>query len=60
MNAQELHAKLSASGLPGIGALDTSAKDPFVLVEPAALVGVLLITYWPWLTTGVLALFGRS
>ena len=24
------------------------------------LVGVLLITYWPWLTTGVLALFGRS
>ena len=23
------------------------------------LVGVLLITYWPWLTTGVLALFGH-
>jgi tripartite ATP-independent transporter DctM subunit len=23
------------------------------------LVGVLLITYWPWLTTGVLAMFGR-
>jgi len=24
------------------------------------LVGVLLITYWPWLTTGMLALFGRT
>jgi tripartite ATP-independent transporter DctM subunit len=23
------------------------------------LIGVLLITYWPWLTTGVLALFSR-
>jgi NADH-quinone oxidoreductase subunit C len=41
MNAQELHARLLASGLSGISALDTSAKDPFVVVDAGTIVAVL-------------------
>ena len=41
MNAQDLHAKLLASGLSGIGALDTSAKDPFVVVDAGSIVATL-------------------
>ncbi|MBM3984126.1 MAG: NADH-quinone oxidoreductase subunit C [Planctomycetes bacterium] len=41
MKEAELHARLAASGLTGIGALDTSARDPFVTVEAGALVAAL-------------------
>jgi len=41
MNAPQLHAKLLASGLSGIGALDTSAKDPFVRVDAGSIVAAL-------------------
>ncbi len=41
MNEQQLHAKLLASGLPGIGELDTSARDPFVRVDAGSIVAVL-------------------
>ena len=39
MDEQALHARLAASGIPGIGALDTSVRDPFVLVEGASIAG---------------------
>jgi len=41
MNEATLHARLAASGVGGIGALDTSAKDPFVVVEKDALLAAL-------------------
>ncbi len=41
MNEQALHARLAASGLTGLSALDTSAKDPFVVVEAGALAAAL-------------------
>ena len=41
MNEQQLHDKLRSSGIAGIGDLDTSAKDPFVVVEAGSLVDVL-------------------
>jgi NADH-quinone oxidoreductase subunit C len=41
MNEAQLHARLAASGVAGIGPLDTSAKDPFVVVEKDALVPAL-------------------
>jgi NADH-quinone oxidoreductase subunit C len=41
MNEQALHARLAASGIDGVGALDTSVRDPFVLVDVAAIVPVL-------------------
>ena len=40
MNEQQLHKKLRATGLAGIGELDESACDPFVVVEGDSLVGV--------------------
>jgi NADH-quinone oxidoreductase subunit C len=42
MNETRLHARLACAGIPGIGALDTSTRDPFVVVEAAAVVDVLL------------------
>jgi NADH-quinone oxidoreductase subunit C len=41
MNEQALHARLAAAGLTGIGALDTSAKDPFVVIERDGLLAAL-------------------
>lgn len=41
MNEQALHARLAAAGLSGIGPLDTSARDPFVVVETQSLVAAL-------------------
>jgi len=41
MNEQALHATLRAAGIGGIGELDTSAKDPFVVVDAEALVAAL-------------------
>ena len=41
MDEAALHARLAASGVPGIGALDRSAKDPFVVVEGASIVPAL-------------------
>jgi len=41
MNEAMLHARLAASGVAGIGALDTSAKDPFVVVEADVLLAAL-------------------
>lgn len=41
MNEQELHKKLRSAGIAGIGDLDTSACDPFVVVDAAGLVGAL-------------------
>ncbi|MGQ0552307.1 MAG: NADH-quinone oxidoreductase subunit C [Planctomycetota bacterium] len=38
MNAEELHRRLGASGLQGIGALEAAGKDPVVRVELQALV----------------------
>jgi NADH-quinone oxidoreductase subunit C len=41
MNEAALHARLAASGLAGLGPLDSSAKDPFVVVEAGSLVAAL-------------------
>ena len=41
MNAQDLHAALS-SNVDGVGGLDESARDPFIVVQPEALVPALL------------------
>lgn len=41
MDEQALHARLAASGIPGIGALDSTVRDPFVLVEAGAIVPAL-------------------
>jgi len=41
MNEQGLHGRLASSGIAGIGALDSSARDPFVVLESAALVPAL-------------------
>jgi len=41
MDEAALHARLAASGVPGIGALDRSVKDPFVVVEPTSIVPAL-------------------
>jgi len=41
MNEQQLHEKLRSSGIAGVGDLDTSARDPFVVVEAAGLVDAL-------------------
>ncbi|HEX5009637.1 MAG TPA: NADH-quinone oxidoreductase subunit C [Planctomycetota bacterium] len=41
MNEATLHARLAGSGVAGIGALDTSAKDPFVVVEADTLLAAL-------------------
>jgi|GEM_PF-967567 len=40
MNEDALHARLAAA-VPGVGVLDSSVKDPFVVVEPGALVAAL-------------------
>jgi NADH-quinone oxidoreductase subunit C len=41
MNEQALHARLAAAGLTGIGPLDTSARDPFVVIERESLLAAL-------------------
>jgi len=41
MNEKQLHEKLRAAGIAGVGDLDESAKDPFVVVEADALVDAL-------------------
>jgi NADH-quinone oxidoreductase subunit C len=41
MDERALHARLTASGVPGVGELDTSARDPFVTVDVDAIVPVL-------------------
>jgi NADH-quinone oxidoreductase subunit C len=41
MDEAALHARLAASGIPGIGALDRSVKDPFVVVEAGSIVPAL-------------------
>ncbi len=39
MNETRLHARLASAGIDG--RLDASARDPFVVVAPEALVGAL-------------------
>jgi NADH-quinone oxidoreductase subunit C len=41
MSEGELHHRLSASGIAGVGTLDETARDPFVVVEADALVAAL-------------------
>jgi NADH-quinone oxidoreductase subunit C len=41
VNEQDLHARLQAAGIPGVGDLDASAGDPFVVVKAEALRGAL-------------------
>jgi NADH-quinone oxidoreductase subunit C len=41
MNEQEIHARLSASGIEGVGELVTEGQDPTIQVEPSALVEVM-------------------
>lgn len=41
MNEHEIHAHLRASGIDGVGGIETSGRDPFVVLEPAALVPVM-------------------
>ena len=41
MNEQQLHDKLKSSGMAGFGDLDTSACDPFLVVEAGAIVEVM-------------------
>jgi NADH-quinone oxidoreductase subunit C len=41
MNESELHQRLTAAGIAGVGVLDETARDPFVVVEAEALVPAL-------------------
>jgi NADH-quinone oxidoreductase subunit C len=41
MNEQQLHDKLRSTGIAGLADLDTSACDPFVVVEAGSIVEVL-------------------
>jgi NADH-quinone oxidoreductase subunit C len=41
MNERALHGRLSAAGIAGVGTFDESARDPFVVLEAAALVPAL-------------------
>ncbi len=41
MNEQELHGKLSGAGVAGLGELDTTGPDPFVVVEGSGIRPVL-------------------
>ncbi len=41
MNEQQLHDKLRAAGIAGIGDLDTAACDPFIVVEGGSLLEVM-------------------
>ncbi len=38
MNETDIHSKLAGAVVSGVGALDESAKDPFVVVDPGSLV----------------------
>jgi NADH-quinone oxidoreductase subunit C len=41
MNEQQLHDKLRSAGLGGLGELESSAHDPFVVVEASVLLEVM-------------------
>jgi NADH-quinone oxidoreductase subunit C len=41
MNERELHGRLASAGIAGVGALDESARDPFVVVATDAIAEVL-------------------
>jgi len=41
MDERELHSRLTASGIGGVGELDETAKDPFVFVEAGSIVAAL-------------------
>ena len=41
MKESEIHARLVASGIEGVGGLEQADLDPTVVVEPAALVEVM-------------------